>query len=569
MGWNPDAEKEFWRRKCYDSFWWFFRYAWGYDFNPKGAAGKRPWLMESTHREACDWFERHALEWLANRRKGLNKPKRLICVVPRDWGKTTLFAQAGQSWIHLHDRDLATYTGCETITRAREVLNGIKVVVSGDDAYSRYTWLYGNERNRARKWKVDGLVTASRQNLTRRDDSFGTWAVQSGMVGLHPDGGFFDDPNTYERMDRHADWLDIVNSHMSTLIPVFQSDAFWMLTATRYGDGDHIGRSIKNGGVKSMSGMTMPDVKIDPDGIWDVFFLDAIDDSTAERKLVMPHIWSWDRINQFERENSVRFWAQVRNSPSQNPHNILTRERAEKLIVDASTIDFKKLRISLHLDTAFKNPKRKTRGDANVIAAAGHEYKTGRVVYCGARVSTDWDSDGFAENLVETVVEWRGRGARVVCMTDEQDIGGKPGLWPAFLLSVFRRKGVQMPELLVIDRNSKRKEERLAQAAAFWRDGRVVLPRTAPYLDLIIEQMTKIGMTDFDDLSDAFVDAFNKQVYSVVWPANAAVASTASSNPFDDVLKPGPVGDRAAEVIAARVAKQEADVLAFYDVVQP
>jgi hypothetical protein len=563
-----EAERDFWRHRCMDSFWWFFKYAYGYDFNPKGDLGKRPWLFEATHKPACDWFEKHAREWLADREAGRAKAKKLICVVPRDWGKTTLFAQAGQMWLHLHDPELATYTGCETITRAREVLNGIKAVISGDDPYARFSWLYGRQGPTARrKWKVDGVVTAARTNLTRRDDSYGIWAVQSGMVGLHPDGGFFDDPNTYERMDRHVDWLDVVWNHMSTLIPVFQMDAFWMLTATRYGEGDHIGRCVDpmRGGVKSMSGMPMPGVKVDPDGIWDVFYLDAIG---PNGELLMPQIWPADRIKAFERENSVRYWAQVRNNPTQNPHNVLPEHIVKTLITAPADVDYKKLRVSLHIDTAFKNPKRRIRGDLSTISAVGHVPKTGKVAFLGAKVRKECDSEEFIQLLIDQTKEWRRRCARVSCITDEQDIGGKPGVWPALLKTKFREAGVEMPEFLVLDRDSKRKEDRLIHAAGFWRAGKIMLIRDAENLDLLVEQMSKIGFTEYDDVADATADCWNDRLYQIIWNTKADAIAQQTGNPFDDVLKPGPAGDAAAEKIASMYATHDAMNGMRFDVVQ-
>lgn len=568
MTWNLDAERDFYRHRCLDSFETFFRYAWGYDINPKGGGGHHDWFQERTHGEACRWFEGHVKEWVADRKAGRGKAKRLICVVPRDWGKTTLFAQAGQAWMHLYDPELASYVGCETLKRVREVLDGIKAVLDGDDPYSRFAWLYGKQRSPKRRWKVDGVVTAARTNLTRRDDSFGTWVVQGGMVGLHPDAGFFDDPNTYERMDRHADWLDIVWSHMSTLIPVFQQDAFLMLTATRYGEGDHIGKAVSRGGVRSMSGMPMPDCEIDPDGVWDVFYLDAIDDKTGA--LTMPQIWPADRIKQFERENSVRYWAQVRNRPTQNPHNILSRNIVERLLCSPEVIEPKQLRVTFHLDTAFKNPKRRVRGDFNVISAVGHQKQTGRVIYLGALMEREMDSDTYLKSLIARVQDWRAKGAYVACITDEQDIGGKPGIWAALVETKFREAGVRMPELVILDRDSKRKEDRLVHAAGFWRDQKIMLPRTAENVDILIDQMCKIGMSEYQDLADATADCWNQQVYRIVWETKAAEKLQAVSNPFDDILKPGPLGDRAAEKIAAMYAAAEAATAdARFDVVQP
>ena len=568
MAWDSTAEREFWRRKCLDSFWWHFRYAYGYDFNPRGAAGKKPWMEEFTHKPLFDWLEKHTREWQADRESGAGRAKKLMVVVPRDFGKTTI-GGALLTWLHLYDPELATYIGCETITRAREILANIKSVIGGEDRYSRFSWLYGSQKHPKRRWKLDAVVTSSRTNLTRRDASYGLWAVESGLVGMHPDACLFDDPNTYERMERQGDWLDIVNRHIDTLVPVFQSDALWIFMATRYGDGDHIGRTIKQEGVRSCSGMPMQGLKIEPDGLWDLFFLDAQD---AEDKPTMPRIWPQWRIDNFVRRNPTRYWAQVRNNPTQTPYNVLPRSAAGRLVVESKDIDQKKLRVSYHFDTAFKTPRRRARGDYSVISRVGHEPKTGVCVFLGARGSIEWDSEQFAKELIDLIKQDRANGLRVMCMTDEQDIGGKPGVWQAFIQTVLRGGSIERPpELLLLDRDSRRKEERLAAAAALWRDGRMKLLKDAPGLEMLMEQMTKISMSDHDDYADATSDCFNKAVYSVVWPSVAAEPEKVriGDNPFDDVLKPGPRGVIAAEKIAKMYADQEALGNQFSDVIAP
>jgi hypothetical protein len=565
--WDSSAERAFWRQKCKEDFWWFFKYAYGYDFNPKGGRGTSPWLDEATHKPFCNWFQKHALEWLDDRKHGRRRAKKLIAIVPRDWGKTTLGAQAGQMWLHLHDPELATYTGADTLKRAREILQGIKAVLSGEDIYSRFAWLYGNQKATQRKWKVDGVVTAERTNLTRRDDSYGLWGVETSLVGLHPDGCFFDDPNTYERLERHADWLDVVNRHLDTLIPVFQADALWMLTNTRYGDGDHIGKSLKYEGIASVEGMPMPGYNTTPGGLWHVFFLDA-EDSAGNP--TMPRIWPKERIESFKSRNMVRYYAQVRNNPTQSPYNILTKEIVSRFIVQPlDDKELKGMRVSIHLDTAFKSPKRKARGDRNVIGSVGHQKKTGKCVFLGAAISTKWQSEEFRDALVETVKFWRAKGAKVVCITDEEEIGGKPGLWPAFLKTAFRLKNVEMPELMIFRRPGERKEERLNEAASLWREGRMLLPTNSPGLDDLIEEMTKIGMSEYDDVADAIADCFHKKVYSIIWQEKAESLAREQRNPFDEVLKPGAIGDAAAEEIAAMYEKRNVNLEGVYfDVVQ-
>lgn len=525
-------------------------------------------MMDTLHRQMADWFEFHAKEWLRWRMLGLGKPKKILAVVPRDFGKTTLLTAAGQTWLHVHDPELATYTGCDTIPRAREILNTIKTVIGGLDTYSNYADLYGNQQHDERKWKIDGVITASRTNLTRRDDSYGIWGVETGMVGLHPDGGFFDDPNTYERMARIANWLEVVNSHFATLIPVFQKDAFWCLTATRYGDGDHVGTILGNEGCASVTGMKMPDVVPHPGGQWHVFFLDAEDE---QGQPTMPTIWPRERIETFKSHNMVRYYAQVRNNPRRSPYKLLNEDQIRNMIIQPlPASDMKRLRISLHFDTAFKSPKRQARGDKNVIAVVGHEPRTGRCIFLGAKVGPNWTDRVFADELISTFIEWRDRSAGVFGMTDEEEIGGKPGLWPAFLETAFRLKGLRMPTLHVIRRRlDTNKADRLLETAPLWTAGRMSLVVGSPNIDMLVEQMGNIGLTKYDDVADAVSDCFNKELYKIMWAGSKQTTDAPASNPFDDVLKPGRVGDDAAEKIAELYEKAEQRYVGASDVVRP
>lgn len=567
MAWDQDAEREFWRRKCLDSFWFFFCYCYGYWTNPRGGGGTSPWLDEHTHRPLCDWYERHVKEWLADRKAGRGKLKKLMIVVPRDFGKTTLLAQAGQAWLHLHDKELATYTGCETATRAKEILSGIKSVIGGEDRYARYTWLYGNERHPKRSWKLDSVVTASRTNLTRRDASYGVWAVESGLVGMHPDVCFLDDPNTYERMESNKDWLDVVNRHIDTLVPVFQRDSLWVFTLTRYGDGDHAGKNVEHEGVVTCEGMPMPGLKLDPNGLWHVFFMDAVDDNEIP---IMPKIWPKERIESFMRRNPERYWAQVRNNPTQTPYNVLTRSQADRMVVGPKEIDLKKLRVSLHFDTAFNSPMRKQRGDYSVISAVGHEPKTGVCVFLGARASRDWTIKEFDTELVASINEWRAKCARVMCMTDEEDIGGKPGIWEAHVHTALVSGGIkQIPKLILIKRDNRRKAERLAQAAGLWRDGKMKILKDSLGSEVLLDQMSKIGKSSHDDIADATSECFNKQVYTAVWSGGAETEGKMSANPFDDVLKPGPNQAEACERVAKMWDEREQMANMWPDVICP
>ena len=534
-------------------------------------------MFPDTHKQACDWFEQHALEWLDWRNRGLGRSKKLIAIVPRDWGKTTLFTQAGQAWLHVHDRNLATYTGGESLQRAKEVLAGIKAVISGDDHFARFTELYGSWFNRERRWKAEEIVTSVRTNLARRDASFGTWGVGTGLVGLHPDGCFFDDPNTYERMERDSEWLLQVNKHQDTLIPVFQSDAFWMLTGTRYGDGDNLGKTIKHEGIASITGMPMDGVKVDPNGEWHLFFMDAFDERICTwdphdinpAGLTMPRIWSKSRCKQLLNRNPERFYAQVRNNPSSSITNPLTRAQAESLIIPADDFNPKGKWISLHSDCSLRDPTKMARGDSTVIEAWMHDRKgTGMVTFIDSRFSTEWNTEKYLTNLCEMVGDWRKRGAKVFCMTDEREPGGKSEAWAGVLKNAFAQRGMIMPTYVEIPRGgmAAAKHKRIIAAAANWAQGKARLLRTAPGLDSIIEQMTR--KTEYDDFADCGADVFHGEVYQAMLRMSQTGDQKHEAMPFDEILKTK--GELAAvHDHVESYWKNEAQMIGQYDTVCP
>jgi hypothetical protein len=109
----------------------------------------------------------------------------------------------------------------------------------------------------------------------------------------------------------------------------------------------------------------------------------------------------------------------------------------------------------------------------------------------------------------------------------------------------------------------------MAEAAALWRDGRMKLLRTATGLELLIDQMTAIGFSEYDDFADAMVDCYHNKVYSSVWPKANSEANTEGRNPFDDVLKPGPIGEEAREKVHKMYEDEEAMQGTRFDVVRP
>lgn len=567
---SESALRHYWRLKCKTSFWWFFKYAYGYDFNPQGGGGNRHWLRPETHLDACLWFERHVLAWLAARRAGRGYPLRLAVVVPRDWGKTTLFTQAGLLWLHLHDPDISTYIGSETLPKSEKWLSSPLEVLSGADKYSRFAWLYGNGFSLERRWKKDHVVSAFRTNLTRKEPSFSVWGVEQGATGDHPDVGSLDDPTSYEKMRSHSDWLGLVNAHYASLIPVFQGDSFLLMPGTRYADDDHFGTLFEKEGVASISGRTiaedgkpyigdLPDYDARPNGTWHVYYLSAQEPNT--RRLTMPHIWPRWRIDNFDAIDPLRCAAQVRNDPTTSALAPITKEEVDRCIRGRlSDYDWKRMYITIHMDTAFKRPGRVAKGDETVLQAWGHmRDSTGTIIYWGGWGDNRMNGDQLRDLLYETVKNLRNAGAFIRCITDETETGGKTGVWESLLRTKFVENKQIMPEFIYIQRHTTAdaKYRRMCEAAGFWKRGFVILPSDAPGLVPLTHQMARIGTSKRKDWADVAADPFHALVYEALNTLGATEDITFLDDPFADILKPGLKGLIAADKVAEFYHQQE------------
>lgn len=524
------------RRKCRDSFWQFLLYCFGAYYNPKG----KRWLDPSIHKPLCDWFQAHTLEWLAQRKDGKGTSKSLIILVPRDVGKTTVITQAGMLWLHLQDPDISTYLGSERTDFAMDLLSPIKSIMNGDDAHSRFAWLYGSWEDKSRAWSQGQVVHAARINMSRKEPSFGTWGVESGITGKHPDVLCLDDPVSYEKLAAYGNWLQIVNDHMDSLVPVLPADGLMILVGTRYHDGDHFGVAISKEGVCSVDGMSMQDVKIKEDGRWHAYFLSARD---LEGKPTIPSVWDEKRLSDYKRRNPLRYSAQVLNDPMNAESNPVTRTKIESKYVEDKDVP-RNLRITLHFDTAFKTTEQQAHGDYTVLCQMGHSQDgTGAVYFLGAWGSNRWKGEDFGEQLVARVQQIRTAGKRISLMTDEQSPGGKGDTWELLLKNWFANAGIIMPPFIVLPRGGKRKVVRHIEAANFIMDDKVFFAKSAPGLELLVNQLCKIGNSEHDDYIDAFADCFNPRCYQVMHRAGHLAAHpedadpAALRHPMDSYLK--------------------------------
>lgn len=527
--WSPDDERELWADICRENFFWFCDVALGYgreDFR---------WWTPRVHRPFCNWFESHVKGWENNRLTNTNVSKALMVIVHREFGKTMIITKAGQAWLHLRNPNISSYIGSSTVTRAQAFLTPLKALYQDNDPGAWFSWLYGDWYDANRTWTAFELVHGARTNLARTEPSIGTWGVETGLVGMHPDVGFMDDPVDYEKMGTDSLWLTKVNTHIHSLAPVFKSDSFFVYTGTRYHDGDPIGENVRNAGVATLDGMPFPGVTTRPNGRWHVYFRAA---RFADGSPAYPENWPEQRLKEYENANPLQYAAQLMNDPNSGSHVPITAAQIEPLWVDSKDVP-RNLRISVHIDTAFKSKESVARGDESVIQVWGHERSTGDVYFLEGHGSNRWRIEDFNNQLIMILQRLRNSKRWPFVLTDEAEVGGKYGTWELTLQSWCHSAGIPTPAVVLLSRGSKKKISRIMEAATYWVDGHVRLVRGAPGVDRLIDQMLRIGTSVNDDWADAGADVFAKNVYVPMSRTGARDRQTIPSRPWDSELQDG------------------------------
>lgn len=512
--WPRQAERELWAEICRRSFWWFLKKAWGAD-NFMAANPNDRWLTARVHRPICDWLQGHVEEWEEWRAAGLKRRKKIALIIPRFCGKTVMVTKALSLWAHVRNPNLASMIGSEVVTKASSFLSPIKSVMSGEDPYAWFAWLYGNWQHPDRIWTNSAINHGARRLIGRTEPSFATWGVESGITGMHPDWGVLDDPISEEKLKESGTWLAAVNDSVASLRPAFRTDSFFALALTRYRDNDVAGTYLNLEGVRSWTGMKPKEgaIEVRENGEWDVYFL-QVRDSAGET--ILPEIWSTAELDSYENTKPVFFAAQMMNEPGAGEHMALTSEQVDQLWIDEKELPGA-LTITIHTDTAFKTPERRGQGDESVIEVWGHDPRgNGDVYFLEGYGSNDWRSEHFTDRLVSLVQTLRKKGRRIRCITDEKPVGGKDGIWENALRSAFANVGIPCPPLIFFGRSGTRKGyklRRMQEAVSFWVDGHVRIVKTAPGAQKLIAQMVRLGITTHDDWADAAADVFADEVY--------------------------------------------------------
>ena len=531
--WPAESERMLLRGLCSRSLRAFARVAFGIAYDPSLSSRLTP----NIHYALLDWLQYHYEDWQANCRPNATR-KYLAVLVPREVWKSLLVTKNALMWMHVRDSDLATYIGSEKAELSENFLKTHRIVMSARETVGRYRWLYGSWEGQD-TWNKGGFTHKYRKSLSKSELSFGTWGVESGLTGTHPDILCLDDPTTIERLSANTNWLDTVNAHMSSLSFVLAKNGMMILVGTRYHDGDHFGRQFRLHGVRSVTGMPMQGVKVTEDGLWDVFFWAARD---IKGTPTVPKIWSEAALKREMKEDPAKYASQVMNNPAESIHNPLPTEKIGLLWLEhGARVPIRQLKLAMHLDTAFKWPSAQARGDETVIVISGHTRDgSGDVYYVDGAGSSIWTAEQTGAKILDFVEKYARLGSPIRVITDELTVGGKAGTWEAFLKGQAAARGLILPQFVTISRGGKKKVSRIIEAASFWQDGKVKLPRDAPGVDQLVQQMTQIGSSDHDDWADAFADAFHKDFYQTMHRFTLTGPEEDNAMPYDMILRGNP-----------------------------
>jgi hypothetical protein len=147
-------------------------------------------------------------------------------------------------------------------------------------------------------------------------------------------------------------------------------------------------------------------------------------------------------------------------------------------------------------------------------------------------------AEDFRDLLLSRYQHWRSVGKKVALITDEPLIG-KGELWELAIKNWFQAIGQPSPPLIVLHRGTKKKTSRHMDAAQFVLDGRVYFRKNAAGLPELFNQLSKIGVSEYDDIIDAFSDAFHPSCYTTMHRIGVKpeVEDDPIAQPWDEYLK--------------------------------
>lgn len=587
--WNLTAERELWAATCApdglqddegnkytheDALWWFTHIAWGAEPYMQ-QLGETRWLVERVHKPYLRWLQSEILAWKASRRAGKMERWYIAIIIPRGFGKTVTATKCALLWSHLDEPNMSSYIGSEVHPAAKKFLAPIKEVMSGSNKFSWFTWLYGVWYHPDREWNLEGVVHAHRTNTGLGEMSIGTAGTEKGVTGLHPLQYWEDDPLSANKLKEGGNWLEVVKEAHDAVFPALRTDGWFAMVLTRYLDMDVAGTALQGEGVKTWHGMPPVDARLAEKvgkGVWRVYFLQARD---AEGAPVLPEVTPASYLDDYERRKPADFAAQYMNDPGTGEHMPLDKSQIPSLFVPRKSIrDLPIEYATIHIDTAFKSEDRQKKGDYNVIAVLLHDMRNNGVVYFDyALHDKTWRVEQFNDKLIEVVRNLTNRRIRVRAIIDEVEPGGKRGSWKLLMQKTIEGTGLRCPEIIQLPRQGTKKVERIKAAAGFWTENWMRLvcdydevapphpewkawhPERTPGLQVLINEMLRIGVSAHDDMADACADVFIEQV----WRRPQLATGYGAPEEGDLIVQPG---DSDLKLVAKKISNEQAAAMA-------
>lgn len=546
--WPRQSYRDFWRYVCSptsrhpDSLFWYMKKVFGMDAFMRDNPTKQ-WFTRSIHKPYCKWKQTRYYRMFDAYQEGRAERIKMITVLPRGFLKTTVNIGT-QTWAQLENPEFAMRLGAADDDLARDMFRPITKIYEGGDSYSAFNLYYGNWYDSKRIWQIQKgqLVHALRRNTAKKEPSFAIFSVLAGFTAHHPEIATMDDPVTREKLrDEGSVWLEKANTSVIASRPAMPECSIYELIGTRYHDDDPIGHYTHQEGVKTWDGHPCqdPEVRIGPDGEWEVFFLQVRDPDTNES--IAPEINTTNDLDKYEASNSIEFWNQMMNQPARGDHMGLDVSQIKEMYVTPEQLpsgDY-----VLMFDTAFKDPKQAATGDESVFLIFKRDMRPTHADYYfiegyGSRKDRIED---FATQVVLKLQQYQHQRKRIALMVDERS-PGKIGAWFHYLENRCHAVGVIMPPHIELPRGGGKKGKKVRRiriAAGFWADGRVKIVQGAPGSHKLVSQMTRFEVVRHDDWADAAADLFHPDVYRVQVPLTQSLGSQLGQRqvgPDDDIL---------------------------------
>lgn len=474
-------------------------------------------------------------DWMLTRHQQTSFRK-IMDVRPRGTCKSATATIPLPIWTHINNSEMASgVIGAKYDDMAADFAGATKLTLEGNDKFSRLTDLYGNFRG-ADKWTKTKMVTSKRENIGRKDPTYGGYSVGKGATSAHFDLLILDDIVTEERMQEDDNWLDKAWNQYSLVPYILNRNGLLYMIMTRYHDDDPCGRIVREEiepAVREAYNGDLPDdwdydegwIKYAKLANWDVRY-DAVyedyDSTTKTGKVVYPVCWSDEKIkaSRLSENGEFKFNFHLMNRPKANEAAPLKAKDIQKLyFTDIEDIPAQAWNcVDLHCDFSFKDIENyeKQRGDYSVAHAVaswqGHVWR-----FDGLRCKLM--QDDFGEELMALVNTIKHTyDARVRFITyDQSATQGQGDKSTDYWIQGLFAKTKLMPAIpKPIRRNlggNTKKIARVLSTVWAWQEGYVHLLKDAPHTKPLVYQMLNLGHTSFDDDRDAFANAFHDGIY--------------------------------------------------------